>query len=194
MSDSAASSSSGRSVARRGVTSTMPRYSDRVYAADRNATFRPDEPRSHLDEDGGGSTYESNASPARKSAAGREKGAWRGVLLLSFATPSYPPPSSASLALALVLLARGGMTRGPLPRGDGDDDIRLPPAVAVAIAVAVDPADADAGEVYVFRNLRFRHQLNHDDKYEDSLEANADSLDSCKARIKFASTRVHRYS
>jgi hypothetical protein len=95
MSDSAASSSSGRSAARRGVTSTTPRYSDRVYAAERNATFNPDEPRSHRDEDDGGSTYASNASPARKSAEGREKGGWRGVVLLLVATSTRSPPSSA---------------------------------------------------------------------------------------------------
>ena len=42
--------------------------------------------------------------------------------------------------------------------------------------------------------LRFRLRLVHDDKSEDSLEADADSVDSCKACIKFASTRVHRSS
>ena len=47
------------------------------------------------DEDDGGSTYASNASPARKSAEGREKGGWRGVILLLVATSTRSPPSSA---------------------------------------------------------------------------------------------------
>lgn len=43
---------------------------------ERKATLSPEEPRSHREEVGGGSTYVVKERPARKRDVGRENGGW----------------------------------------------------------------------------------------------------------------------
>ena len=85
-----------------GVTSTIPRYNDRVYAFDTNATFKPDELRSHRDDDGGGSMYVSNARPARKRAVDNENGDTRGCWLLDLFVAIGTISSLLTLLLRLL--------------------------------------------------------------------------------------------
>jgi hypothetical protein len=94
-----------------------------VYAFDTNATFNPDEPRSHRDDNGGGSTYVSNASPARKSAVDKENGdfcgggGWLLFGLFVAANGGY----ISSLLTALLLLKRLRLLLRPLLVGMEDE-------------------------------------------------------------------------
>ena len=103
----------------------MPSYRFLVNADDTKATFIPFDPRSHLEEFAGGSTYESKAKPAQKRAKSRSNLGWLNFCgPLAFSSGSFSKDDEAAKRHDFLLSAGKGKKKA-VPVEQMQDDTAI---------------------------------------------------------------------